>query len=93
MRSNHHLLACIIGANALRVPLPHLRARRLSRAIKPLHSPLSTSAAVLYAAGTTPDAAAVEPEPAPRGLKAILASPETKKVVPLALRSMILTGN
>ena len=27
----------------------------------------------------------IEPEPEPRGLKAILASPETKKVVPLAL--------
>ena len=74
-----------IGANALRVPLPHLRARRLSRAIKPLHSPLSSSTSVLYASGTTPDAAVIEPEPEKRGLKAILASPETKKVVPLAL--------
>ena len=73
-----------MGAQALRVPLPHLRARRLSRAIKPLHSPLSSSTSVLYA-GTTPDAAVIEPEPAKRGLKAVLASPETKKVVPLAL--------
>ena len=74
-----------MGANALRVPLPHLRARRLGRAIKPLPRPLQTSAGVLYAAGTTADAAAIEPEPEKRGLKAILASPETKKVVPLAL--------
>ena len=74
-----------MGANALRVPLPHLRARRLGRAIKPLHRPLRTDAAVLYAAGTTADAAAIEPEPEKRGLKAILQSPETKKVVPLAL--------
>ena len=74
-----------MGAQALRVPLPHLRARRLGRAIKPLHSPLSSSTSVLYASGTTPDAAVIEPEPEKRGLKAILASPETKKVVPLAL--------
>ena len=85
MRSMACILLLSIGANALRVPLPHLRARRLGRAIKPLHSPLRTDAAVLYAAGTTADAAAVEPEPQKRGLKAILQSPETKKVVPLAL--------
>ena len=85
MKKMRCILLAFISAQALRVPLPHLRARRLSRAIKPLHSPLSTSAAVLYAAGTTPDAAAIEPEPAQRGLRAILQSPETKKVVPLAL--------
>ena len=85
MRSMACILLLSIGANALRVPLPHLRARRLGRAIKPLPRPLQTSAGVLYAAGTTPDAAAIEPEPEKRGLKAILQSPETKKVVPLAL--------
>ena len=49
----------------------------------PIPPALRTSHAALYA--TDAAAAAVEPEPQPRGLKAILASPETKKVVPLAL--------
>ena len=81
------VLALSVRGDALRVPRPSLRPLRQARAMKAPHVPippaLRTSHAALYA--TDQAAAAIEPEPEKRGLKAILASPETKKVVPLAL--------
>ena len=77
------VLALSVRGDALRVPRPSLRPLRQARAMKAPHVPipyaLRTSHAALYA--TDAAAAAVEPEPEPRGLKAILASPETKKVI------------
>jgi len=75
-------------AQALRVPRPQLRVAGRARAMMNPRGPqipyaLRTSHSTLYA--TDAAAAAVEPEPQKRGLKAILQSPETKKVVPLAL--------
>ena len=59
-----------MGANALRVPLPHLRAQRGEGPLKPLHRPLVPDAAVLHD-GTTADAAAIASNHTD-GLKAIL---------------------
>ena len=86
-----HFAAVLIlsgHAQALRVPRPQLRVAGRARAMMNPRGPqipyaLRTTHNTLYA--TDAAAAAVEPEPQPRGLKAILASPETKKVVPLAL--------
>jgi hypothetical protein len=86
-----HFAAVLIlsgHAQALRVPRPQLRVAGRARAMMNPRGPaipyaLRTSHSTLYA--TDAAAAAVEPEPQQRGLKAILQSPETKKVVPLAL--------
>ena len=88
MKKMRCILLAAIGASALRVPRPQLRVAGRARAMMNPRGPqipsaLRTSHATLYA--TDAAAAAVEPEPQKRGLKAILQSPETKKVVPLAL--------
>jgi AAA family ATP:ADP antiporter len=89
MAGNTRLILTLCAATtALRVPRPQLRVAGRARAMMNPRGPqipyaLRTSHATLYA--TDAAAAAVEPEPQQRGLKAILQSPETKKVVPLAL--------
>ena len=91
MKMARHFAAVLVlsgHAQALRVPRPQLRVAGRARAMMNPRGPqipyaLRTSHATLYA--TDAAAAAVEPEPQKRGLKAILQSPETKKVVPLAL--------